>query len=295
MIQKFAEENVVPAFHSETEPQLHYLGKVLPEISSFPRVMHSHPDYVEISIIYSGQSRYMIADQWQTIQEGDVIIYNAGVVHDELTGYKAQIGSYFFAIGSLKIPGLPENALIGAHANPVFHIRHGFDTVKILCEQMILTQDHPTIWSKYVSHTQTLALLEIIWRIIHLEKQPQEKSSAFHMGRKIKDYLDAHYQEQLSLDRLSEELHLSKSYISHTFKDMMGYSPMQYALREKIGEAQTLLISTDYPVTEIAHKVGFDIQSHFDQRFRQYVGISPSKFRKAYRQNAEAPQPSVMI
>ena len=47
--------------------------------------------------------------------------------------------------------------------------------------------------------------------------------------------------------------------------------------------AQTLLISTDYSITRIAQMVGYDSQSHFNQRFSRYVGISPSRFRKNYQ------------
>ncbi|MCI9101301.1 MAG: helix-turn-helix transcriptional regulator [Lachnospiraceae bacterium] len=50
-----------------------------------------------------------------------------------------------------------------------------------------------------------------------------------------------------------------------------------------MGEAQTLLISTEHSITKIAQMVGYDSQSHFNQRFRQYVGISPGKFRKNYK------------
>ena len=49
------------------------MGKVLPEISSYPRIMHSHAGHVEISIIYSGTSEYLIGDRRQLIQPGDVI------------------------------------------------------------------------------------------------------------------------------------------------------------------------------------------------------------------------------
>ncbi|NBH79892.1 AraC family transcriptional regulator [Clostridiaceae bacterium] len=98
-----------------------------------------------------------------------------------------------------------------------------------------------------------------------------------------KEYIEEHYHEPISIKDICRDLGLSESYVSHTFKDMLGYSPMQYALRCKIGEAQTLLISTDYSITEIARMVGFDAQSHFNQRFIKDVGISPSKFRKNCR------------
>lgn len=283
MLQHFVEETVSPLFSSKTQPTLCYMGKILPEISAYPRIMHSHKNHVEISIIYSGTSRYLIGDRKQLIQPGDILIYNSGVAHDELSGPDAQIGSYFFAISNLEIQGLRPNALVADDVLPVFHVGQDFHTLLELCETMLKQMEQPGEWTKYLLHFETQALLEIVWRSIYHGRKPQEGKSQYYLGQRIKEYIDEHYREPISIKDICRDLGLSESYVSHTFKDMLGYSPMQYALRCKIGEAQTLLISTDYSITEIARMVGFDAQSHFNQRFIKYVGISPSKFRKNYR------------
>ena len=63
---------------------------------------------------------------------------------------------------------------------------------------------------------------------------------------------------------------------------MSGYSPVQYLLRRRIGEAQTLLITTDLPITRIAEMVGYDTQSYFNLQFTKNVGMPPNKFRQNY-------------
>ncbi|WP_087065475.1 helix-turn-helix domain-containing protein [Intestinibacillus massiliensis] len=292
MIQHFMEGEVCPRFCSQSRPQLYYMGKILPELSSYPRIMHSHANHVEISIIYSGTSRYMIRDNKQLIRPGDVIIYNSNTVHDELSSAETQIGSYFFAVGNLELPGLRPNALIPDDCDPVFHIGKDFDKVIELCESMLGNLDHPCEWSKYITHYLTQALLEIIWGVIHTPAEPQGRRGNYYLGQKIKEYIDKRYCEPLTVKKMCEDLRLSESYVSHVFKDMLGYSPMQYILRRKIGEAQTLLISTDYPISQIARMVGFDAQSHFNQRFSKYVGISPSQFRKNYKEKGAGRKPS---
>ena len=58
---------------------------------------------------------------------------------------------------------------------------------------------------------------------------------------------------------------------------------MQYLLRRRIGEAQTLLITTDLSITRIAEMVGYDTQSYFNLQFaRKNVGMPPNKFRQNY-------------
>lgn len=284
MLQHFVENPIISHFHSETQPQLYYMGKILPEISTYPRILHSHPDHVEISIIYSGTSEYLIGNQRQLIEPGDVIVYNAGVVHDELSSAETQIGSYFFAVGNLTLPHLPPNALISSGINPVFHIKQDFGTIQTLCEAMLAHfEQKKSVWSPRIVHYETMALLEIIWQVIHEEQQMQILHPQDHVGQRIVAYIDAHYREPLTMKQLSEALHLSESYISHVFREMIGCPPMQYILRKKIGEAQTLLISTEDSISHIAQTVGFDSQSHFNKRFRSYVGISPGQFRKNYK------------
>lgn len=284
MLQHFVENPIISHFHSETQPQLYYMGKILPEISTYPRILHSHPDHVEISIIYSGTSEYLIGNQRQLIEPGDVIVYNAGVVHDELSSAETQIGSYFFAVGNLSLPHLPPNALISSGINPVFHIKQDFGTIQTLCEAMLAHfEQKKSVWSPRIVHYETMALLEIIWQVIHEEQQMQIPHPQDHVGQRIVAYIDAHYREPLTMKQLSEALHLSESYISHVFREMIGCPPMQYILRKKIGEAQTLLISTEDSISHIAQTVGFDSQSHFNKRFRSYVGISPGQFRKNYK------------
>lgn len=283
MLQHFPASSVYPAFHSASVPQLYYVGKILPEVSVYPRILHAHSNHVEISIIYQGESEYMIYDQKQMIRAGDIIIYNSGILHDELSSENVRIGSYFFAIGELAVPGLRPGALIGDDVIPVFHAGGDFAAITALCEDILRTVTATDEWSPVATHFSAMAMLEIIWRIVHKGKTATEQNRGSYLGQAIKAYIDAHYAEALTLQSIGGALHLSESYISHVFKDRMGYSPIQYVMRRRIGEAQTLLITTEYSITKIAQMVGYDSQSHFNQRFSQYVGISPGRFRANYK------------
>ncbi len=61
-----------------------------------------------------------------------------------------------------------------------------------------------------------------------------------------------------------------------------GYSPMNYIIRRRIGEAQTLLITTKLSITEIAGMVGFSNPNNFNIQFQKQVGLSPREYRKTY-------------
>lgn len=70
------------------------------------------------------------------IQAGDLLVYNAGVVHDEISGPDMEVGSYCVAVGGLHMPGLRENALIPDDAGYVFPTGKYFNDLKALFEMM---------------------------------------------------------------------------------------------------------------------------------------------------------------
>ena len=88
--------------------------------------------------------------------------------------------------------------------------------------------------------------------------------------------------EPITLQSMGEAMHISLYYLSHVFKEMSGYSPVQYLLRRRIGEAQTLLITTELSVTRIAEMVGYDSSSYFNLQFTKNVGMPPNKYRHNY-------------
>ena len=73
---------------------------------------------------------------------------------------------------------------------------------------------------------------------------------------------------------------MSISWFIRNFKEYTGSTPAQYLLSLRISNAQTLLESTSYNITEIANIVGYDNPLYFSRIFKKQIGMSPSEFRK---------------
>lgn len=99
----------------------------------------------------------------------------------------------------------------------------------------------------------------------------------------VRSRLDASYDETITLAALAREFHISSFHLAHAFKAAYGYAPLQYITRRRIGEAQTLLIDTALPITEIAIRTGYNCSSYFNKAFHKITGMSPRDYRKAYR------------
>lgn len=284
-VQCFVKKDVQPIFVGENSPKLLYVSDIRPDTSAHPRVMHAHEDFIELILICSGSSTYLIHDKKYEVKAGDLLIYNSGVVHDEITSSENEMGSYCIAVGGLHMPGLRENALISDDAGYVFPTGNDFEVMRTLCEMMFRSLSSGEPRAEVFCHTLMHALLVKAVTIVGVKLAADEDEVVAEpsiLGRRVKAYIDENYAESITLQSIGDALHVSPYYLSHVFKEMSGYSPMQYLLRRRIGEAQTLLITTDLPVTQIAGMVGYDTQSYFNLQFSKHVGMPPKKYRQNY-------------
>lgn len=284
-VQCFVKKDFQSIFVGENSPKLLYVSEIRPDASTHPRVMHAHEDFVEVILICSGSSEYLIHDKKQYIKPGDLLIYNSGVVHDEISGPNTEIGSYCVAIGGLHMPNLRKNALIPDEAGYIFPTGKYFDNLRTLCEMMFQNLSEGEARAESFCHSLMHALLIKALTVVDGKNAVSDSADVEEphiLGLRIKEYIDKHYMESITLQSMGEALRISPYYLSHIFKQMSGYSPVQYLLRRRIGEAQTLLITTDYSITRIAEMVGYDTQSYFNLQFTKNVGMPPKKFRKNY-------------
>lgn len=99
--------------------------------------------------------------------------------------------------------------------------------------------------------------------------------------RQVSDFLDAHYAEKISLDRLAAVANMSKYHFCRLFSRLTGRSPGDYLNRLRIDKAVVLLKESDLNVTEIALACGFNDSNYFCRVFRKYRKVSPSRIRKS--------------
>lgn len=283
-VQCFAKRNPEELFAGENNPRLLYVSHVRPSNNPHPRILHSHQHHVEILLICSSASTFLIHNKKQLVKEGDLVIYNAGIVHDDLTSAETEIGYYCVAVGDVQMPGLPANALTEKDDGYVFPAGRHFHALKSLCslmfESLSREDGDAETFCRSLMHAFLVRSLTVVRENRGISREKVEEEHI--LGNRIKEYIDSHYHEPLSLQEIGNALNISPYYLSHVFKDMSGYSPIQYLLRRRLGEAQTLLISTELPIIDIALMTGFDTQNYFNAQFTKHVGVSPKRYRDNY-------------
>ena len=95
----------------------------------------------------------------------------------------------------------------------------------------------------------------------------------------LKDYVDVHFQEDITRDTLSDLSYYNPDYAARLFKKETGYSISEYINNIRISRAQNFLVESDLDIAEIARMCGFEDQSYFTKVFRRISGVTPKKYR----------------
>ena len=99
----------------------------------------------------------------------------------------------------------------------------------------------------------------------------------------LKEYLDTHYQEKITLDMLADNFLISKYTLSRSFKEQFGTSIINYLLVVRITHAKQMLRFTDKTVEEIGAGCGITPLYYFSRMFKQIEGVSPLEYRMSWK------------
>ena len=95
----------------------------------------------------------------------------------------------------------------------------------------------------------------------------------------LQDYIIAHLNEDLSLNRLSEVFHFHPVYLSRVFKERTGITIGDHINQVRQHRAEDLLVNSQLSVLEISREMGFATDNYFCRWFRKRTGISPQRYR----------------
>ncbi|MFD2328194.1 response regulator [Cohnella sp. GCM10020058] len=96
---------------------------------------------------------------------------------------------------------------------------------------------------------------------------------------KIIQYIEQHYDQDITLGTLSRYVMMGENYVSALFKKKTGETLIHYLHRTRVDKAIELLLNTDQPVNRIGQRVGFMNDNYFIKIFKRMTGMTPSQYR----------------
>ncbi|NLT08559.1 MAG: AraC family transcriptional regulator [Ruminococcus sp.] len=99
----------------------------------------------------------------------------------------------------------------------------------------------------------------------------------------VHSFIDDHFSEDLSLEKLSSQFYISKFYLTREYKKIYGMTIFQHIITSRINYGKKLLRFSDKSIEEIAHLCGFNDQSYFARQFKKAENLTCFSYRKMWR------------
>lgn len=121
-------------------------------------------------------------------------------------------------------------------------------------------------------------------KVGYLKKHIEIENTADVEAKKVIQYIHDHYNKSdLMITSVNKDTGISPRKISGIITKNFGVSFKQYVNEIRMDAAKSLIVETDQTVTEIAFSIGYNNSTHFYRIFKNYYGMSPTRYRKKYQ------------
>ncbi len=123
---------------------------------------------------------------------------------------------------------------------------------------------------------------ERMWEINKLKEIDTDNINHKCIGTQTINYIKENFtQNDLTLNLIAEQLHISQSYLTRIIKQKTGVNFTDYLNKLRINMAIKLLLDKykDYTINDIANMVGYSSQHYFSRAFKNYMGLSPNQYK----------------
>lgn len=261
-------------------------------LSGAPVLLHSHGFYELIYCRTSCGVEYLLGTERYRLLRGDVVLVTPGVSHrpifprDMSEPYKRYVlwiseefmDQFFKLVSSGEKARLSSTGIIRTAGTKWAALRELFQKGVIESEQKALG------WEAAVAGN-TMVLLSQLERAVSDSSSPFIQAEKPELVDMLIAYIESHLDQRLSLSDVAERFYISKSTVSHAFRDKMGIGFHRLVTQRRLVAAKGYIVR-GMSLDEVAGRVGFSDYSSFYRAFRLEYGITPRQFRAMHEDSA---------
>lgn len=239
---------------------------------------HWHPE-LEILLVLRGTLKLICNDVSWILHSDDLFVINENAVHS----FRIESGTVVLAlrIELQKIEGLDRD--LRFECNSAGDNDKGrYYPLKRRIAELVKQNAQPDDANFLFNRSVLYALIFELVRTFRAQRNGAETPTQKYLERlsSILDYIDEHYREALTLNRLAETQHLSPPYLSSFFEKYLGVNFLTYYNALRLERATNELLFSDDSVETIALNNGFTNPRSFVTLFKKKYGTLPSLYRK---------------
>jgi len=241
---------------------------------------HAHEHFV-IGLVETGTQRYTYRGSSHITPAGHVFFVNGEEPH---TGEAATAEGYVYRTLCLGPQGFRQLALDITNRNP-----HPLLVGAVVADRRLfvrLQRLHRAVAGNEPAMDCESFLLSAVRHLLERYAETRTEVPAPRKDRsvvaQVRDYLEAHYAEDVSLAELAGLTSRNPFHVAHTFTNAIGLPPHAYLESVRMARARAFL-RAGMSVVDTALAIGYADQSHFTHRFRRHTGFTPGQYRTTAR------------
>lgn len=243
-------------------------------LSSFWHAENVLLDESKLFYITDGEILIRIGETETLCKKGDVVLIPAGVKHDYLLSDNCYAKKHWFHF-SLTANG------VSVFDDYVIPIRTPFNDKKI---ESLFEKINAPVGNEYDALMQSALILELCAILINKSAKPKKQLDTTDIEKVVK-YIHDNISADIRLETLSNLVNLSQNYFVRKFNKEIGMPPMKYLLTIRVETAKSLLLNTNYTISQVMQKVGIYDSAYFSKLIKNATGYSPRILKKMMRES----------
>lgn len=257
---------------------------------------HWHPE-LEFNVITRGTIEYYVENEHYTLCAGQGILKNANVLHMAEPAQNTPGAEMFSIIMDAQFIAPARSVIYQKYVAPLEQSQ------RLMC--LPLSPDEP--WQREIlqalhgAYAQSQAesgpfelhihrLMCQVWQTLyeHVHLLPERPLSTSELTDQVRikqmiAYIQTHFAEKITLEDIAAQASISRNSCLNCFRRVLGLSPMEYVIDQRLESALHLLLSSDGTIAETAIACGFGDASYFGKVFRRRLGLTPTQYRERKR------------
>ncbi len=252
-----------------------------------------HHDFYECYLFLAGDVTYLIEGKSYQLTPGDIVLVNSKELHQAYINSKNSayermvlwINPSFLRELSTEKTDLTQ-CFESPNRKNVLRLDYEWQqNIRILMNKLIMLERYQGIGQELLYKAYiTELMIYINNQTIHDNIRLDVEAKKSNLIEQILEYINAHIDEDITIDDLSEYTYLSKFHLSREFKKDTGTTLHRYILQKKLIAAKELILK-DIPITHVYEQCGFGDYSNFFRAFKNEYGMTPKQYLEAMRKS----------
>jgi len=256
--------------------------------------LHWH-EHFEIIVMQQGSGLFHIDSQPYEASPGDVLIVPAGGLHVGYSTCNGDIAYLSIVFNSSLFQDWTQDAIHASFVLPylegAIHFPVKPTMIEPACAKHYSLLEQATLEFRekkpayqLIIKSQLHMLLALLARTFLPQQLPENANRRYAYNRdrfkSLIRHIESNFADKLTVTDAANHMNLNPFHFCKMFKKLTGRTFIEYVNVCKINEAERLLLEDTLSITEIAIAIGCDNPNYFTKLFKQYKGVTPSRFRR---------------